>query len=144
VQRFRLIPEVHLLLIERDRILLLRRFNTGYQDGNYSVVAGHMDGAETARQALCREAAEEAGIELAIDDLTFAHVTHRCDRDERIGLFFVAERWRGEPVNKEPDKCDQLAWFPLDGLPSNMVPYVRQSIALWRAGVGYSEYGWAG
>jgi hypothetical protein len=25
-----------------------------------------------------------------------------------------------------------------------MVAYVRQAIALWRAGVGYSEYGWTG
>ncbi len=139
---FKLIPEVHLFLARDHQILLLRRFNTGYEDGNYSVVAGHMDGGETARAALCREAMEEAGLLILPDDLRFAHVVHRCTRDERIGFFFEALRWSGEPRNLEPDKCDQLAWFPLDALPPNMVPYVRVALDGWRAGRPYSEDGW--
>ena len=39
MERFKLVVAVHLLLIENKKILLLRRFNTGYEDGNYSVVA---------------------------------------------------------------------------------------------------------
>jgi ADP-ribose pyrophosphatase YjhB (NUDIX family) len=142
MERFKLVPEAHLLLLQNDRILLLRRRNTGYEDGKFSVVAGHMEDGETAREAICREAREEAGIELAPDDLEFAHVVHRADRGQRVGFFFSAVRWRGEPRNMEPHKADDFRWFPLDALPDGMVPYVRRAIAAWRAGQGYSESGW--
>ena len=32
----------------------------------------------------------------------------------------------------EPHKAGELGWFPLDALPADMVPYVRQAIERWR------------
>jgi len=52
---------VHLFFLRDEQILLLRRFNTGYEDGNYSVVAGHVDAGETVTQAAIREATEKPG-----------------------------------------------------------------------------------
>ena len=142
MERFKLVPETHLFLVRDERILLLRRCNTDYEDGKYSVIAGHMDGAETAREAICREAHEEAGIELTPDDLAFAQVVHRADRGERVSFFFEARRWRGEPRNMEPHKADDFRWVALDALPDNMVPYVRRAIERWRTGAFYGESGW--
>ncbi len=75
---------------------MLRRFNTGYQDGCYSVVAGHLDGGETAREAR----------------------------------------------NCEPNKCDDLSWFPLEAMPQNTIPYVKAAIERGLDGQAYSEFGW--
>ncbi|MEM6710359.1 MAG: NUDIX domain-containing protein, partial [Pseudomonadota bacterium] len=126
-----------------QQILLLQRQNTGFEDGNFSVVAGHIEAGETARSATCREASEEAGLTIRESSLRLFHVVHKLADQERIAFFFICDAWSGEPVNREPDKCSQLAWFPLATLPSNTVPYVRQAIRLGMNGAVYSESGWS-
>ena len=64
---------VHLLIIQGDDVLLLRRFNTGWADGYYSLVAGHVEHGETATQAIVREAKEEIDIEILQANLMFEH-----------------------------------------------------------------------
>jgi ADP-ribose pyrophosphatase YjhB (NUDIX family) len=140
--RFKIVPTSHLILVKDGKILLLRRFNTGWSDGQYSVVAGHLDGNETFLQAMIREAKEEAGIELSQEDLEVVHVVHRKSNEERIDFFILAKRWKGEPRNMEPHKCDDLNWFEMDKLPENTIPYIRQAIGCFRKGVFYSEHGW--
>ncbi|MFC2142968.1 NUDIX domain-containing protein [Candidatus Aenigmatarchaeota archaeon] len=141
--RFKLIPTAHLILIKDDKILLLRRYNTGYEDGNYSVVAGHLDGDETVMKAMKREAKEEAGID--IENLEIVHVMHRKSDDvsnERIDFFIRADEWIGEIKNMEPNRCDDLKWFDINELPKNTISYVKQAIENIQKGVFYSEHGW--
>ena len=70
---------VHLLFIQDNKILLARRFNTGYRDGEYSVSAGHLDGNETVRAAAAREAEEEVGVRIEAGDIRFSSVMHRIE-----------------------------------------------------------------
>ena len=55
------VPGASVIVIRDGKVLLLRRFNTGYEDGQYSVIAGHLDGDEEVTAAMGREAREEAG-----------------------------------------------------------------------------------
>lgn len=141
-QRFKAPVAVHLFLLRDDLVLLLRRQNTGYEDGNYSVIAGHLDGDEEIATAMAREAGEEAGISIDPADLTFAGVMHRRSNDERIDFFLTARRWHGEVTNAEPEKCGELAWFPLNALPPNIIPYVRAGLTAWRQGRWFTSFGW--
>lgn len=141
--RHKVIPTVYLALIKDDQILLSRRYNTGFHDGEYSLPAGHLAGNETLNQTMIREAMEEIGVTLNSEDIRLVHVMHRKEpNEERVNFFFTAERWRGEPENMEPCKCDDLGWFEIDMLPDNVIPYVRKAIDCIRKGKMYSEYGW--
>ncbi len=142
-ERFKIVPTSHLILAKDNEILLLRRFNTGYEDGNYSVVAGHLDSDETFLQAMIREAKEEAGIDLKPADLQVIHVMHRkCPNEERIDFFIKANKWEGEPKIIESEKCDDLQWFSINALPDNIIPYVKQAIGCIIKSETYSEFGW--
>jgi 8-oxo-dGTP diphosphatase len=137
---FKAIPAVYLILRKGNEVLLLKRANTGYMDGWYSLPAGHHDGGQTLREGAAREAKEEIGITVNPEDMTFAHFMQRQAKDgERLDTYFTAEKYTGEIINAEPDKCSELAWFTLDTLPENVVPVVRQALFSFRDGVAYSE-----
>ena len=141
-EKFKMPVAAHLLLIKEGKILLLRRFNTGYEDGNYSVVAGHLDGDEDVKSAMIREAMEEAGIEIIPSNIHIVGVMHRRSEVERIDFFLAADSWNNEIVNMEPEKCDDLSWFEIDNLPYNIIPYIKQAIENYINGVQFDIYGW--
>ena len=140
--RFTLVVDVHLFLIRGDKILLLLRKNTGYEDGKYHVPAGHMDGNEPITLALIRETKEEIGITLNPKDAKLVHIMHIIDSKERMGFFFEVKKWEGEIKNMEPEKHGEVRWFDLDNLPRNMVAYARYAIDCYKKGQILSEYGW--
>jgi 8-oxo-dGTP diphosphatase len=133
---------VHMFFLRGEEVLLSRRYQTGYRDGEYSVPAGHLDGNEPVRLAAVREAFEEVGLRLDPADIAFAGVFHRREGDERIDFFVHVQRWQGEPVNAEPHKCDELRWVNLDALPVNTIPYIRRALENFRAGIPFEEFGW--
>lgn len=142
MERFKLFGAVHLFLFRDDEVLLLRRFNTGYGDGNYSVPAGHLDGGEEVKSAAIREAHEECGIRIHPDDLEVVGVMHRQSTAERVDFFLTTTHWSGDIVNAEPDKCDDLSWHSVHHLPANIIPYVKQALENYRSGVWFTSFGW--
>lgn len=141
--RFTVRVSVHLLLLNENKILLLRRFNTGYEDGKYSLVAGHIDGNESVTDAIIREAYEEAGINIKKEDLEIVHVMHRKkSKGEYVDYFFKCTKWIGEIKNTEPHKCDDLSWYNVDNLPINMVDYIAYAIVEYKKDSHFSEFGW--
>jgi 8-oxo-dGTP pyrophosphatase MutT (NUDIX family) len=142
-ERFLIRAAVYLLLFKNNKILLSRRFNTGWKDGYYSLIAGHLDGGESVSQAMIREAKEEAGIVITKKNLLPATVIHRVYLgQEYIDFFFVAKKWSGKPTINEPDKCDEMKWFPLDKLPFKTLPYIKEAISNYKKKVCFFESGW--
>jgi 8-oxo-dGTP diphosphatase len=138
--RHKITPAIFLLLIQDNKILMTRRVNTGWEDGNYTFPSGHVEVHETPRQALVREAQEEIGITIQEEDLHFEHVAFRnSNGEDRVDIFFTASKHLAEPTNKEPHLCDDIAWFPIDNLPENTISFLKDIISLYKEKVPYSE-----
>jgi ADP-ribose pyrophosphatase YjhB (NUDIX family) len=118
---------------------MLRRFNTGWQDGTFTIPSGHLEANETVTQGAIREIKEEAGVIVRPEDLEMVHVMHRREGDERIDFFFLVKNWEGEPRLTEPDKSDEVLWAFPQQLPENTVDYLRYFFEQWAIGLIYSE-----
>jgi ADP-ribose pyrophosphatase YjhB (NUDIX family) len=146
-ERYKIIPAVFVMVIQDGKILLSRRSNTGWQDGNYGLPAGHGEDRETMREGAAREALEEVGVTIDSSDLELVLVQHGWYNDShnphaRINFFFAVKKWNGTIENKEPDKCDDLKFFPLDQLPPNTIDHIRAAVESYKRGELYSEFGW--
>ena len=132
-----------LILRKNQKVLLIRRYNTGYDDGLYACAGGGIDGNETMTQAIIREANEELGIILKKENLKTVHALHiKNNGGEYINFFVETTKWQGDPQIMEPNKCDNINWFSVDKLPQNIMPSVKHVIEAVNKKHFYSEFGW--
>lgn len=140
MERFKMRVAVHLILEQNNKFLLLRRYNTGYEDGNYSVIAGHLNGNETIKEAMRREALEEANITINDENLKIVGIMHRKDGDESIDYYLYTNKFSGNIKIMEPNKCDDLSFYKLDNLPTNIIPYIKTALYNYKNNMIFSEY----
>lgn len=60
---------------------------------------------------------------------------------DRVDYFFEIDHWNGEPTNCEPQKCDDIQWFPIDAMPENIMDHVKVALLSVQNKVPYSELG---
>ncbi len=140
--RNKAVPASYIILEKEGKVLLLRRYNTGYQDGYYSLPAGHVEARETPSDTAVREAKEEIDVSIKPMDLTLVHVLYRQAMDEtgdRIDFFYKTNKWTGEISNLEPNKCDDLSWFSPNQLPTNLTREVEHMFKALTQGILFSE-----
>ena len=141
--RFRVVPAAYLLLLrsgsDGEEILLHLRQGTGYYDAHWALVAGHVEAGESVFAAAAREAAEETGVIVAVEDVEPLTAMHRTLRgggaiEQRVDFFFAARRWRGDPSVIEADKAADMSWFPVAALPRPLVPHEAAVLAGYTSG----------
>ncbi len=126
---------VHTLVFNAaGELLLLRRANTGFMDGHYTLPGGHRQSGETVTATAIRECREEARIGVAEIGPAVA-----MPYDGGVDFIFEAKDWSGEPGIGEPGKCDDMFFAPPDRLPSPTVPFVGVVLECRARGVWYRE-----
>ena len=144
-------PSAIILILSRElngkkQILLQRRQNTGFADGLWDFsCAGKVEKGETMTATAVREAREELGVEVAPDKIHFICLVHKRDESADltyINAYFICSKFEGEPTVCEKEKCSELRWFDLDGLPDDLIDDRRQALNSYFNGINYIEYGW--
>lgn len=127
-KRNKLPISVQLILENEDKILLMKRKNTGYEDGKYSLPGGHVEPNEEIRKALVREAQEEIGIHIDVQDVEFYKVMNRKVNTEQeyVDFIFKANHWTGNVTNEEKDKCEEIIWVNKEEIPENTLNFIPQ------------------
>ena len=138
----KLVVAAHTFLLRSGSVLLVRRCNTGFEDGSYGPVGGHLGSHESIKQTAIRECREEIGIEIDPADLRIIGVTHyNSPTGEGIDFFLSTRQWRGEPYPRA--ECDDLQWCLPNALPENTIPFVRRAIEHHlQSGLWFDEIGW--
>lgn len=140
-ERFNIICTVGLILLDGDKVLLMKRCNTGYMDGKYALVAGHLESGESLKQAMIREAKEEVGIDINEKQLHFVCGIRRGDNDNYINFYFTINSFEGNIINMEKTKCNDLKWFNIKKLPDNIIENDKRAIYNMQNNIHFEEYG---
>ena len=133
---------VQLILENQNKILLMKRKNTGYEDGKYCLPGGHVESNEEIKQALIREAEEELGITINVKDVQFYKVLNRKinENEAYIDFVFKVMHWSKNVTNNEKDKCEEIIWIDKNKLPKNILDFIPT--LLEENNFAYLPYNW--
>ncbi len=134
---------VHLLLQrsqpEADAVemLLLRRANTGFMDGYFSLPGGHAEPGELPIAAVTRELHEEIGVQVH-DPQPLVVLPYQSGHHVGYNFVFTSSQWQGGAHLAEPESADLLCWVPASALPQPAVPWLAQVLQA-AAGQGWYQ-----
>ena len=108
-------------------ILLMKRQNTGTDDGYFELPGGHLEKGEDLFDAMIREAEEELCLKLKRKDLKMIHLRHHYN-GERLNFIFETNGEKLNPQIGEPKKCSELRWVNIKKLPKETTGKVKKMI----------------
>lgn len=138
------VPSVYVILRKQSTILFVLREHTGFMDGTYALPSGHVEENENFIDAAIRETEEEVGVTIRRDNMRLVYTMHRMTaNDIRLDLFFEAQSWEGNPVNKEPHKHAKIVWFTdKEIIKQPVMDYQSVVLQAILHGEVYREWGW--
>lgn len=141
MEREKFLSSVYLIVKnENGEVLLQRRQGTKLWPGYLALPAGHIDVGENAYEAVVREAQEELGIIVSVEDIVDTFVVNRKNKSlsPYYDVYFEISNYLGKIKINEPEKCSELVWCSLTKLPNDMIDFEKEAIENNAKGIKFS------
>ena len=141
MEREKFLSAVYLIIKnENNEILLQRRQGTKLWSGFLALPAGHIDEGENAYDAVVREAKEELGIDISLDNIIDSFVVNRRNKSlmPYFDIYFEIDSYDGIIKISEPEKCSELVWCNINNLPNDMIDFEIEAIKNNQLGIKFS------
>lgn len=106
------------VIIGQNNCILLGKRRNGYGHDTWGLPGGALEPGESFESAAIREVSEETGLCIVAprvfgvaNDLSSPHAHH-------IQIGMIPQSWTGDPELREPDRCAEWQFCPLDALPA--------------------------
>ncbi|HUQ41094.1 MAG TPA: NUDIX hydrolase [Candidatus Limnocylindrales bacterium] len=125
-------PAVGLLIERDDRLLLVRRARAPFE-GYWDIPGGFLEAEESPEKGAVREAREETGLRVKVDELLGAYHGTSGD-DYTLNLYYTAHVIGGR--EKAGDDASAMRWFAVAEVPTRIAfpGHTRHVIRDWLRG----------
>jgi len=128
---------INVFVVKNKQLLLGKRKNV-YGTGTWSLLGGHLEVKEAMKDAARRELKEETGLKA--ESFDFVNIVNDRSRNEHyLQVGFVAHGISGNPVVKEPERCEEWRWFDFDELPKDIFPAHSKQIEIFFKDLRFSD-----
>ena len=141
MEREKFLSSVYLIIKnEQKQILLQRRQGTKLWPGFLALPAGHVDEKENVYEAAIREAKEELGIVISVENIIDTFVVNRRNKSlmPYYDVYFEIDKYNGKIQISEPEKCSELVWCDINNLPEDMIDFEIEAIQKNLMGIKFS------
>jgi 8-oxo-dGTP diphosphatase len=123
-------PAVGVLVVRDRRLLLVRRARAPFK-GYWDIPGGFLEEDEPPRRGAVREAREETGLRIRVDELIGVY-HDRNGEDHTLNVYYTAHVLSGR--EQAGDDADALRWFARREIPTRIAfpGHTRAVMRDWR------------
>ena len=125
----------HSLIIEKDKVLLLKRSaSNNYKPNVWDLPGGSVDNGERIELTLRREVKEETNLDIDITKLLYAHTNNDgLPYRQTVQIVYIASKKAGN-ILINPEEHSDYKWIAIKEIFSfDIMPYLREAIRCYES-----------
>ena len=130
------------VIIENEDGKILVGKRKGSHAPFYSIPGGHLENGETFEEAAFKEVFEETGLSILQPKLIGISnnlQTYKSEGKHYISINMHTNRFTGEVINREVEKCEAWFWVDPDCLPEPHFEASKAAIRSWKSACIYEQ-----